>query len=224
MNWPTRNDQPEIPPKRTNQPHFSTPIIVPIRLPHKPLQFYSSLLPITTCTTLCSPFSLTYIHITTHFPALPFPYPFWNPTYNTHSNGSQYPLKILIHEHGKTNTYIWNFLWTCRFHYWVNSKRQTPKNKNTSSTHLIPADTSWQKQPTISVHFWPFNTFWKSTQFSTKQYQQEFFIYLITISQCNLPLPTFSFFYYNSLFILWCNLPRTWTDISLEIIMFSKAY
>ena len=49
----------------------STPTPSQYAFPTKLLQFYSSILPITTFTTRYSPFSFTHIHIITHFPALP---------------------------------------------------------------------------------------------------------------------------------------------------------
>ena len=60
---------------------------VEFRLSYKPLQFYSSLLPITTFTTRYSPFSFKYIspHI---FPPSHFPTPLENLTYNTYSTGA----------------------------------------------------------------------------------------------------------------------------------------
>ena len=50
---------------------YSTPTPSQYAFPTKLLQFYSSILPITTFTTRYSPFSFMHIHIITHFPALP---------------------------------------------------------------------------------------------------------------------------------------------------------
>ena len=64
----------------------STPTPSQYAFPTKLLQFYSSILPITTFTTRYSPFSFTHIHIITHFPALPLPYP--------SRKSNKYPFKI----------------------------------------------------------------------------------------------------------------------------------
>ena len=71
--------------------HFSTPIAVPIRLPYKPLQIYSSLLPSPHDAVFSLSRTDTYYHT---FPPSRFPTA-WE-LHNTYSTRIQIPVKILL--------------------------------------------------------------------------------------------------------------------------------